>query len=238
MRHEVSTYEASAYGKMNITHEPSTSTLITTTIPGSRGFKSFVDKGTQTSPDDYDNLISQIKEENDALKHSIKNLNRRIGDEIIADEDSEQSDNGDEMMSPIHTHDPFVDHQFAKQYIYMTNVSMAWTFHCRIIRTMIYTIFSSSLLSQSQGDRMYGENNHIVLKVDVLETLKKMNQSFPKNQPCYDRQFIYRVMKAIFKKKEVAKCAKSRKLRDLDYPKRHFLKGECNLLMGKMETIS
>lgn len=81
--------------------------------------------GIQTSPGIQDSLVVQVKEENRTLHKSIKNLNMRIGDEIIGDEDSELSDDSDIMNTPIRTHDPFVDNQFGKQYIYMTNVCLA-----------------------------------------------------------------------------------------------------------------
>lgn len=81
--------------------------------------------GIQTSPGIQDSLVVQVKKENRTLHKSIKNLNMRIGDEIIGDEDSELSDDSDIMNTPIRTHDPFVDNQFGKQYINMTNVCLA-----------------------------------------------------------------------------------------------------------------
>lgn len=74
---------------------------------------------------------------------------------------------------------------------------------------------------------MYGESNDIVLKLDVVETLKKMNQCFPKNQECYDEQFIFRIMRAIFTKEEL-NDSRSGMLRTLDFSKRLFLKGMKN----------
>lgn len=73
---------------------------------------------------------------------------------------------------------------------------------------------------------MYGDNNTIILKFEVVGALKKMNQSYPKNQMCYDEHFIFRVMKAIFTKKEMIQCAKSQDLRALDFSKRTFAKGK------------
>lgn len=77
---------------------------------------------------------------------------------------------------------------------------------------------------------MYGEDNQLILRFGVVETLKKMNRSYPKNQECYDDQFIRRVMKSIFKKEDLLHCAKSHCLRDLDFFKRSFLKGKLCLL--------
>lgn len=84
--------------------------------------KTFADASTQTTSEP-DCLLVEIKKENDILRNAVNRLNHRIGDEIIADDDSELSD-GSIMMSPIPTHDQFVDNQFAKEFIYMTNVSV------------------------------------------------------------------------------------------------------------------
>lgn len=73
---------------------------------------------------------------------------------------------------------------------------------------------------------MYGANNDIILKFEVVDALKKMNQSYPTNQTCYDAKFIFRVMKAIFTKQDMIQCAKSQDLRALDLAKRLFARGE------------
>lgn len=71
-----------------------------------------------------ENLLAEIKIENEELRTAIQKLNLRLGDEIVSDDsitslvsDCEMPENG------VNTREFAIDHQFADKYYFITNVS-------------------------------------------------------------------------------------------------------------------
>lgn len=82
---------------------------------------------------------------------------------------------------------------------------------------------------KANGDRLY-LNESLKLKVDLVEVLKKMNSTYPKNSTDFDAEFLHRAMKPMFSRDELKKCFDANNLRRLDVTTFRFLKGKtfCN----------
>ena len=74
----------------------------------------------------------QLKEENDRLKKTIKQLNERLGDEIIEDsEESTSSVDGTEYKTLVNTRHYQRDELFASRCFYITDVG-EWRYFMKI----------------------------------------------------------------------------------------------------------
>lgn len=70
-----------------------------------------------------DSVLSKVKEENLLLKLALNKANKRLGDEVIYDSDSSESD--DEIYdNPVNTLYYEADSDFVAKYRYITNVSL------------------------------------------------------------------------------------------------------------------
>lgn len=80
------------------------------------------------------------------------------------------------------------------------------------------------ILLKTKGDRLY-LNEKLKLSVDLVEVLKKMNSTYPKNSADFDTEFLQRAMKPMFSRDEMKMCIGANNLRKLDVSNLRFLKG-------------
>lgn len=83
---------------------------------------------------------------------------------------------------------------------------------------------------QSKGDRLYLDEG-IKLNVQLVETLKKMNSTYPQQTSDYDAEFIYNAMKPMFSRAELGGCLKFNSLHYLKKDFRSFLKGSITIFI-------
>lgn len=62
--------------------------------------------------------------------------------------------------------------------------------------------------------------------MEVVNTLKKMNDTYPKNTEDFDEEFLYRAMNSIFEKKVLQSLIKSNRMQQLGPSHLKFLKGK------------
>lgn len=159
-------------------------------------------------------IVVKLEKKNEDLYVANLRLNQRVGLEEIIDSSSESSDDN-EFETAVNTRNYQIDGEFAKSYYFITTV--------RIIS--FYLVQSNRpFLFQTRGDRYY-LNKTLKLKLEVVETLKKMNCSYPKMNADYDVEYLYHAMRSIYKQKVLEDFSKSGNLRSLGSSHLKFLRG-------------
>lgn len=74
-----------------------------------------------------------------------------------------------------------------------------------------------------KGDRYYIDEL-VKIKLNTVNVLKKMNDSYPTSTSDYDKLFLFDLSKEIFTKKELRACGKCRSLMKLNRVKLKFIK--------------
>lgn len=77
---------------------------------------------------------------------------------------------------------------------------------------------------QDKGDRYYLDGE-VKFSLNLINILKKMNTSYPKNSPDFDVEFVRHLLKGILSQEQLSDCSKASSLRCLDRPKLKLAKG-------------
>lgn len=77
---------------------------------------------------------------------------------------------------------------------------------------------------QSVGDYCYLWET-LKLKYDLVQQLKRMNDSYPQSHADYDTHFLFLLAKAVFAKKELKSCSSSSSLVKFDKQRLKLVKG-------------
>lgn len=83
-------------------------------------------------------------------------------------------------------------------------------------------------LIQTRGDRLYLDEK-LKVKISLVETLKAMNQNYPKTSADFDEEFLFLAIRGLFSAEEIAECSAQQKLIPLNRQTLAFLKGEKNI---------
>lgn len=89
---------------------------------------------------------------------------------------------------------------------------------------------------QSKGVRYYLDGE-IKLHPNIVDVLKNSNRIYPLTHEDFDEKFIRQLLKAIFKKSELKKCAAASSLKALNAPELKFAKGILTLIYVVYDSI-
>lgn len=176
-----------------------------------------MDDGDDLKYEKYRQIIVKLEKENCDLHEANLSLNKRLGLEVIMDTSSDSSEDDNNFKTVVNTQHYQIDGLFAKRYYFITNVSRYLLFTSKLQ-------FHRFIQFQTKGDRYY-LNETLKLRNGLVETLQKMNSTYPRNTADYDVEFLCRTVKSIFGKDVLQKFSKSRNLRDLTRSHLKFLKG-------------